>query len=205
MNGDIKMKVNEIFRSVQGEGPAMGDVATFVRLSGCNLMCEGCDAVHQDGINMSVSDVVEVCRSMKNDVIIITGGEPFIQPEVYDLISALDDAGFVVDVETNGTQSIMRDVTWNVRYFVVSPKRGYPVSKSVLNQSFKYWKFVIGPLHWMWSPEEVLCFIDRYDITKSSVYLMPYDAADNARMVWDKCVEFGLNYSDRLQCRVGRK
>ncbi|AZF90140.1 MAG: 7-carboxy-7-deazaguanine synthase [Phage 5P_1] len=195
------MKIAEIYRSIQGEGPAIGDCATFIRTSGCNLDCQGCNVARHDGAEMSINDVVEVVKRMNNDIVVVTGGEPFIQPEVPELIKALDENDFVVDVETNGTCYVPEAIQWAVRFFLVSPKKGYPIHHSVFDQRFITWKFTIGPHRCMWSVEEVVQFIECNCLNKSTVYLMPYDVID-AKAVWDKCIEYGLNYSDRLSRRI---
>lgn len=201
------MKICEVYKSIQGEGPAMGDLMTFVRTSGCNLRCDGCDTSHEDGMNASISDIVEICERMKNiqyyDQVLITGGEPFIQPEIPDLIRALSDADFIVDVETNGTLSIPEDLIHCTRYIVVSPKKGYPISRSILDKisRYVYWKFVVGPRPWMWTISQINEFIDRHEIEPDMVYLMPYDDNQNSSEVWEYCLRYGYNYSDRLQYR----
>lgn len=201
------MKIREVYKSIQGEGPAMGDLMTFVRTSGCNLRCDGCDTPHEDGFNASISDIVEICERMKNiqyyDRVLITGGEPFIQPEIPDLIRALSDAYFIVDVETNGTLNIPEDLIHCTRYLVVSPKKGYPISRSILDKILRYvyWKFVVGPRPWMWTISQINEFIDRNEIEPDMVYLMPYDDNQNSSKVWKYCLRYGYNYSDRLQYR----
>ena len=105
------MKVNEIFKSIEGEGLRTGLAAVFVRLHGCNLRCSYCDTMYavegDDYRQMNVGEVVAAVESYRAecgvDAVTLTGGEPMLHAEVDDLLRALSEKGFLVDVETNGT------------------------------------------------------------------------------------------------------
>ncbi|WP_046973456.1 7-carboxy-7-deazaguanine synthase QueE, partial [Dyella japonica] len=98
--------------TIQGEGPFCGQPAVFVRLAGCNLQCPGCDTNYTSNRKkMSHSDIwqeiVHVTGEAKTKLVVITGGEPFRQPEVVNFINYLIDMkGYRVQVETNGTMPI---------------------------------------------------------------------------------------------------
>ena len=116
------MRLIEIFYSIQGEGPAMGRPATFVRLAGCNLRCQGCDTEDRPGQDFSVSDVLE---SIQGRRVVITGGEPTLQMgELSELISLLKSQEKEIHIETNGTNPIPEDILEKIQLAVVSPKRG---------------------------------------------------------------------------------
>lgn len=104
------LKVNEIFYSIQGEAGYAGLPCAFIRLTGCNLRCEYCDTTYayEEGRNISVSDILERIKSFDCPLVEITGGEPLLQRETPQLVTALLHAGFQVLVETNGTRSIDR-------------------------------------------------------------------------------------------------
>lgn len=99
------MKVVEIFDSMQGEGEYMGVMCTFVRLAGCNLQCPFCDEHSKYGkaTEMSIPEIVEQCEQQ---IVVITGGEPTIQPELTKLINALWEADHGIHMETNGTNPL---------------------------------------------------------------------------------------------------
>ena len=99
------LTVTEIFASIQGETSYIGLPFAFVRLTGCNLRCRYCDTTYayDDGREFSISDVIERVEIFGIPRICVTGGEPLLQPEAFDLIAALLDRGFTVLVETNGT------------------------------------------------------------------------------------------------------
>jgi 7-carboxy-7-deazaguanine synthase len=100
------MRISEIFRSIQGEGRRQGLITTFVRLSGCNLNCSWCDTpcAREGGKEVPVGDVFQAVEFSSCGRVCITGGEPLIQrEEVEALVKQLDDAGYEVEIETNGT------------------------------------------------------------------------------------------------------
>jgi 7-carboxy-7-deazaguanine synthase len=107
------LKVNEIFASVQGEGPDCGTPAVFVRLSGCNVHCKWCDtsyALSRNDVDTPLQAVVDKIKLLTHDsgvkLVVVTGGEPLLQvDEVRELITLLH-RNFQFAIETNGTQSI---------------------------------------------------------------------------------------------------
>jgi len=105
------MRVNETFLSLQGEGYFTGTPAFFLRLSGCNLQCPFCDTQHQSFTEMSEEEIVlEACRH-KPRHIVITGGEPALQL-TKTLVDKLHEAGFFIQVETNGTLPLPEGIDW---------------------------------------------------------------------------------------------
>jgi len=102
------MKINEIFTSIQGETSFAGLPFTFVRLTGCNLRCSYCDTqyAYEEGTERSIDQVLSEIQQRGVSRIVVTGGEPLLQNEIYTLCSQLADRGFIVLIETNGTISI---------------------------------------------------------------------------------------------------
>ncbi len=102
------MKVSEIFLSIEGEGIRTGAPAVFVRLFGCNLHCAYCDSLYaiegSDFAEMSPVEIFEKVQSFRTKYVTLTGGEPLIHVDVQTLLKLLDDAGFEVNIETNGTR-----------------------------------------------------------------------------------------------------
>lgn len=117
------MKVNEIFYSLQGEGFHTGTPAVFLRLSGCNLRCRFCDTSHQEGTEMAEGEILERVLTYPSRHIVITGGEPSLQL-TDSLVEILHNAGFYIQVETNGTHPLPEDVDW----VTCSPKGDAPVA-----------------------------------------------------------------------------
>ena len=126
------MRVNETFLSLQGEGYFTGTPAFFLRLSGCNLQCPFCDTQHQSFTEMSEEEIVqEACRH-KPRHIVITGGEPALQL-TQSLVDKLHEAGFFIQVETNGTLPLPEGIDW----VTCSPK-GQPLSSSPLKGEYPH-------------------------------------------------------------------
>ncbi|MWV64903.1 radical SAM protein [Halorubrum sp. JWXQ-INN 858] len=104
-NGSLP--INELFVSLQGEGTLAGQPSTFVRTAGCNLRCWFCDSYHTSweptGAWMDLDAIVDAVASRDPDHVVVTGGEPLIHDGVVDLLHALDDRGYHLTVETNGT------------------------------------------------------------------------------------------------------
>lgn len=103
------MKVCEIFKSIQGETSLAGIPMIFIRLSGCNLNCNYCDTrySHTEGDNYSVSEVINLVKGFKLKYVLITGGEPLLQSETYELIDELEKK-YTVILETNGSLPVER-------------------------------------------------------------------------------------------------
>lgn len=104
------LKVNEIFYSIQGESTYAGLACVFVRLTGCNLRCSYCDTqyAYSEGVEISVAEVIEKVRGYGCRLVELTGGEPLLSPEVYDLMDGLLSLGYQVLLETNGSLDLSR-------------------------------------------------------------------------------------------------
>ncbi len=101
-------RVNEIFASINGEGPLTGEAAVFLRLSGCNLHCSYCDTEYarsrEQGMLLPVRDIIaEIRRHRGIGNVTLTGGEPLYAKNIGILIAGLLDAGFRINIETNGS------------------------------------------------------------------------------------------------------
>ena len=105
------MRVNETFLSLQGEGHLTGTPAFFLRFAGCNLECPFCDTNHQTNHEMSEEEIVEEASHHKPRHIVITGGEPALQL-TQSLVDKLHEAGFFIQVETNGTMPLPERIDW---------------------------------------------------------------------------------------------
>ena len=138
--------VNEIFRSIQGEGANVGRAAVFCRFTGCNLwsgreedreraVCQFCDTDFL-GTSGSGGGVFDSAGALAGEIsgywkaaapggrplVICTGGEPLLQHDE-PLVGAFHRCGFEVAVETNGTRPLVAGIDW----VTVSPKAGAPL------------------------------------------------------------------------------
>ena len=102
------LTVNEIFRSIQGEGTRAGRPCTFVRLTGCNLRCAWCDTRYawDEGADMPLEDILGRVDELGCGLVEVTGGEPLLQATTPELLKRLCDAGCETLVETNGSRDI---------------------------------------------------------------------------------------------------
>lgn len=102
------MKINEIYRSIQGESSYAGFPCVFVRLTYCNLRCSYCDTEYAfyDGKDYTVEQVLAEIMGYDCQLVEITGGEPLLQKDVYPLMDNLIDAGYKVLLETGGSIDI---------------------------------------------------------------------------------------------------
>lgn len=102
------LKVNEIFHSIQGESSQAGRPCVFVRLTWCNLRCAWCDTAYafEEGRELSVGAILEKVASHGTFYVLVTGGEPLLQPGVHDLLGELLDRGHEVALETGGSLDI---------------------------------------------------------------------------------------------------
>jgi 7-carboxy-7-deazaguanine synthase len=100
--------IHEIYRSIQGETSFVGRPCTLVRLSGCNLRCRWCDTpqAFQGGTRLSRAEVVRQALALGTPIVLVTGGEPLLQPAAIPLLSDLCDAGRTVMLETSGERDI---------------------------------------------------------------------------------------------------
>src|SRR6202171_1857435 len=104
------LTVNEIFYSIQGESTRAGCPCVFVRLTACDLRCSWCDTTYafHEGHKMSVDDVVQAVDRYRCPLVEITGGEPLLQEDVYELMNRLIAVGQTVMLETGGHHPIDR-------------------------------------------------------------------------------------------------
>ena len=107
---DDRLRINEIFFSIQGESTWAGRPCAFVRLTGCDLRCSWCDTEYafHEGRTMAVEEVAALLLAYGCDLVEVTGGEPLLQAGVYPLIVRLLDMGTTVLVETSGASDVSR-------------------------------------------------------------------------------------------------
>ncbi len=105
-----RLRIREIYRSVQGESSFAGWPCVFVRTGGCDIRCVWCDEPHaltaEGSELLTIDEVVAAVRALGTRLVELTGGEPLLQPELPRLVTALCDADFEVLVETGGHRDI---------------------------------------------------------------------------------------------------
>ncbi len=103
-----RLRVTEIFLSIQGESNTVGYPTVFVRLTGCPLRCVYCDTEYafHGGERLSIDQVIEAVAAHGTRHVCVTGGEPLAQPNCVGLVGRLCEAGYEVSVETSGALDI---------------------------------------------------------------------------------------------------
>jgi 7-carboxy-7-deazaguanine synthase len=103
-----RLRVNEIFYSLQGEADAVGYPSVFVRLTGCPLRCQYCDTEYafHSGEWRDLDAIVDQVAAFGCKHVCVTGGEPLAQPACLALLRRLCDEGFDVSLETSGALDI---------------------------------------------------------------------------------------------------
>lgn len=131
----LALPVSELFhQTIQGEGPAAGRCASFLRFMGCNLSCSWCDTpwtwdasrhdLRAETTQRDADDLADEVLAHPG-MLVITGGEPLLQQGRLGwrrLLERLREHGRVVHVETNGTVAPDRHTAAHVAMFMVSPK-----------------------------------------------------------------------------------
>ena len=216
------MKIIEIFYSLQGEGFHAGVPSVFVRIAGCPLRCRWCDTKYawskEAGRQYSVDEIIQDIRQWPCRFVVITGGEPMVNPDLPQLVRELKSAGKHITIETAGIAYIP-DMPCDL--MSISPKLSNSVpdepklaaihKKSKLDlavlemliDNYNYQlKFVVDSEA---DIPEILETIEKLEnVDKGKIMLMPQAATrkellDKSPMVADFCKRKGIAFSNRLQ------
>jgi 7-carboxy-7-deazaguanine synthase len=105
---DERLRITEIFYSIQGESRPSGFPTAFVRLTGCPLRCVYCDTAYafEGGDWHTIEQILEEVAQYAARYVCVTGGEPLAQPNCKALLAELCDAGYEVSLETSGALDI---------------------------------------------------------------------------------------------------
>jgi 7-carboxy-7-deazaguanine synthase len=105
---DARLRITEIFHSLQGEADTVGIPTVFVRLTGCPLRCSYCDTGYafSGGEWWGVAAILRRVGEFATRYVCVTGGEPLAQPDCHVLLAALCDAGYRVSLETSGALAV---------------------------------------------------------------------------------------------------
>lgn len=108
MSSEPFLRITEVFHSIQGESTWAGLPCTFIRITGCPLRCTWCDTTYsfQGGERRTLTSLVEEAESIGTRLVEITGGEPLVHANAFELIRMLLDRDFTVLIETSGAVDI---------------------------------------------------------------------------------------------------
>jgi 7-carboxy-7-deazaguanine synthase len=222
-----KLRIAEVFSSVQGEGQWSGVPSTFVRVSGCNLRCVWCDTPfaswNPEGDFHEVDDLVERIGALGNGHVVITGGEPMLFEPVERLAWKLAARGHTITVETAGTvfrklrchlmsispklstSTPTDDPVWAARH--EEARINLPVLKRLIEGYQVQLKFVVGSDQER-DLAEIAALLARLPYVRpQNVMLMPEgtDAAallERQRRLVDVCIANGWRLCPRLHVEL---
>jgi len=171
-----KLKVNEIFYSIQGESSMAGKPCVFIRLTFCNLRCTYCDTEYAfyEGKEMSFEEILKEIEKYECNLVEITGGEPLVQEKVLDLMKELCEREYMVMLETGGSLPIENvDKRVKIIMDLKTPTSGMEKKNLFENlthiKKFDEIKFVIGnKSDYEWSKDMIL----KYNLTDKATVLM---------------------------------
>jgi 7-carboxy-7-deazaguanine synthase len=176
-----RLKITEVFRSLQGEGDAVGFPTTFVRLTGCPLRCQYCDTAYafSGGDWWTLDDILARVAELDAHHVCVTGGEPLAQRQCLALLTRLCDAGYEVSLETSGALPVA-DVDPRVRRVVdVKTPASGEMQRNLLEQ--------LGALNDRDQIKFVIC--DRGDYEWSRALVRERDLAGRAMVLFSPSYE----------------
>ena len=105
---EVKLIINEIFYSIQGESSRIGLPTIFIRLTGCPLRCQYCDTEYAfyEGKKMHMSSILNKIKKYPTKYVTVTGGEPLAQKSCLKLLTKLCNFGYDVSLETSGAINV---------------------------------------------------------------------------------------------------
>jgi len=212
------LKIAELFYSLQGEGSLLGVPSVFIRSSGCNLRCSWCDTPYTswqpEGVEWTLDQILAEVKGRPARHVVITGGEPMIQPEIVPLTIRLRSLGMHITIETAGT--VFEPVACDL--MSISPKlanstpeggfaaqherlRIQPAVLLELMARYPYQlKFVVAKPADL---DEIRALIEALHAPLDRVILMPEgtghgELAERSQWLAEICKEEGLRFSPRL-------
>jgi len=196
-----KLRISEVFESIQGEGRYVGYPAIFVRLSGCNLNCEYCDTKYHNKTNwiLSPEELALKLIDSEQKIVIWTGGEPMLQRSaIEEVIKIMIEKGITRKdhhLETNGTILDYDYFFKNFYYVAFSPKdlTTAKAIKEIMRGSGFYDIKVVTNLRDVGT--------DMLDIATMLMPLTTYAAKRDktiSKKVWEYCVKHRKKFSPRL-------
>lgn len=145
-----RLRITEVFYSLQGEGRFSGIPTVFIRLTGCPLRCAYCDTAYafKGGEWRDIDELLAQVAGYQCSHVTVTGGEPLAQKDCLSLLNALCDAGYQVSLETSGALDISQVDDRVVRVMDLKTPGSGEVDKNLLRnldylQAKDQLKFVI--------------------------------------------------------------
>ena len=227
----MKYAVNEVYSTIQGEGSFTGTPAVFLRLQGCAVGCGWCDTKpsweqdewnrvdtigqatvgeHQKWTYASIDSILTAIQREAGPSIthvVVTGGEPFEQ-DIGQLINALQDEGFFVQIETSGTAPIPADIISRMivangtsnPFITVSPKIGMPGNLVMIPEVVEAANEIKMPVGKQRDIDKLKDLLDQCDVPRETpVYLQPLSQSAKAT---DLCIDQAMQNGWKVSIQV---
>ena len=199
------LNISEIFCSIQGESTYTGLPCIFIRFAGCNLRCDYCDTTYsyESEINLSINDIITKVKEYDPVKLVeISGGEPLLQSEVYQLFESLHNNRYTILLETNGSISL-KNVPEYVIKIVDVKCPGSGEKESFLIKNLEYInkekdeiKFVFSDnFDYNWAKD----FIMKYQLNEYEILFSPVPEKLNPQVLAKWIIEDKLPVRIQLQ------
>lgn len=217
------MQLAEIFYSVQGEGRLIGVPSIFIRTSGCNLRCVWCDTPYTswkpEGRCWTIDEIVAEVANHPTRFVVITGGEPFLAPELEKLAEVLRRRGGHITIETAATlfkpvecdllsmsPKLANSTPWEKhqgRFAKMHESRrlDFAVMNSFLERYDYQIKFVVDRPADFEELRDVLRKLKRVDPSRVRIMAQgtqPRQIDAKAQWIVELCKKYGYGYTPRL-------
>jgi 7-carboxy-7-deazaguanine synthase len=171
-----RLRVNEIFHSLQGEADCVGFPTVFVRLTGCPLRCQYCDTEYafHAGDWLDLESILGKVQGLGAAYVCVTGGEPLAQPNCLKLLARLCDAGYQVSLETSGALDVAAVDARVSRVIDVKTPASNEASRNRI-ENFRH----LTPRDQL---KFVICSRDDYDWSKA--FLQEHDLGERCRILF---------------------
>ena len=213
-----KLRVSEMFKTIQGEATFTGTPSIFVRMQFCDIGCPWCDTkytwsadekdrsdrlLNQQGKWTGFSTVDLAARilqmieleEMKNPHIVFTGGEPCYY-DLRPITSLMNRQGFTTQIETSGTYQVECDSeTW----VTVSPKIGMPGGRSVLESALQRANEIKMPIGKQSDVDNLLSLLKNVNLEGKSIWLQPLSRSPKAT---DLCIETSMLHGFKVSIQT---
>jgi len=210
-----RLRLSEVFTSIQGEGASLGRPSVFVRLQGCAVGCAWCDTKYSwdpgRGREVTLDALLAEVKAAGPENVVVTGGEPLEHAVFADLVRGVKSLGLRVEVETAGTEvppPVPVD-QWNVSLKLAHSR--VPLERRLRPEAIRrfrdlgaWFKFVVGEER---DVEEILAIQAEHAIPSARILLMPLgmrreeqQALMPAVATW--CRRHGFGFSPRLHIMI---
>ncbi|HXV79260.1 MAG TPA: 7-carboxy-7-deazaguanine synthase QueE [Candidatus Binatia bacterium] len=221
------MQIAEIFYSIQGEGRLVGMPSVFVRTSGCNLRCVWCDTPYTswapEGRKWSIKAILQELAKYPSHYVVVTGGEPFLAPDIEELTAQLKILGSHITIETAATlfkpvacdlvsmsPKLANSTPWRRargQFAKMHEKRrlNFRVMQQFIDRYDYQLKFVVDRRDDFDEVAQILGRLKKVDCSRVLIMGQGKTAAelrDKTKWIIEACKTYGFGYTPRLHIEL---